>query len=130
MKIHFDPLGQTFGYLCALLYLASRIPQILLNHRRRSTEGVAMLFFLFACVGNLTYVMSIFAYQPPCAKLSNDTGELSGGCCEEGEWKQDYLNYILVNLSWIIGSAGTLFLDLIIFSQFWLYKDRSANMGL
>ena len=36
-SIHFDTLGQVFGYLCAVLYLGSRIPQLLLNWRRKST---------------------------------------------------------------------------------------------
>ena len=126
-KIHFDPLGQTFGYLCAVFYLASRIPQILLNHRRRSTEGVAILFFLFACVGNFTYVMSVLAYRPPCAEFYDNDDNSRDGWCEEGEWRRQYLNYIFVNASWIIGSAGTLLLDFVIFGQFWIYQGQTAT---
>lgn len=125
--LHMDLWGQIFGYLCAALYLGSRIPQILLNYRRKSTEGVSMLFFLFACMGNLTYVLSIFAYEPGCAKLeSYDDG--SGGC-ESGEWARAYGRYILVNASWLIGSAGTLFLDLIISGQFWIYRKRKPELA-
>ncbi|KAF3009677.1 hypothetical protein E8E13_008293 [Curvularia kusanoi] len=51
----FNLWGQIFGYICAALYLGSRIPQLLLNYRRKSTDGISMLFFLFACLGNLTY---------------------------------------------------------------------------
>lgn len=32
--------GQIFGYVCAVLYLGSRVPQLLLNYRRKSTEGL------------------------------------------------------------------------------------------
>ena len=120
-SVRFDLWGQIFGYLCAVLYLGSRIPQILLNYRRKSTEGVSMLFFIFACVGNLTYVMSIFAYEPACASLQALDQGLGGGCTD-GEWGRMYARYILVNASWIAGSAGTLALDLTIFVQFWLYK--------
>jgi hypothetical protein len=102
-----------FGYLCAVLYLGSRLPQLLLNWRRKSTEGVSMLFFLFACLGNLTYVLSIFAYDPKCA----------GDKCEPGEAAQIYGQYILVNASWLAGSAGTLLLDLGIFVQFFMYSQ-------
>jgi solute carrier family 66 (lysosomal lysine-arginine transporter), member 1 len=109
----FDVLGQIFGYLCAVLYLGSRVPQLLLNFRRKSTEGVSLLFFLFACIGNMTYVMSIFAYSPIC----NHPGH-----CKVGEAASIYGRYILVNASWIVGSAGTLLLDLAIFWQFFLYK--------
>jgi hypothetical protein len=109
----FNFWGQIFGYLCAVLYLGSRLPQLLLNWRRKSTEGVSMLFFLFACLGNLTYVLSIFAYDPKCA----------GDKCEPGEAAQIYGQYILVNASWLAGSAGTLLLDLGIFVQFFMYSQ-------
>ncbi len=124
-SLHFDIWGQIFGYLCAALYLGSRIPQLLLNYRRKSTEGVSRLFFLFACVGNLTYVLSIFAYEPSCARFeSYDDGR---GGCEGGEWARGYRQYILLNASWLIGSAGTLFLDFVIFVQFWIYRDRKPQ---
>jgi hypothetical protein len=112
--IHFDLWGQIFGYLCAVLYLGSRLPQLLLNWRRKSTEGLSMLFFLFACLGNLTYALSIFAYDPKCY------GEESG--CEPGEAGRVYGRYILVNLSWLAGSVGTLLLDMGVFVQFFLYN--------
>lgn len=121
-EVHFDLWGQIFGYLCAVLYLGSRLPQLLLNFRRKSTEGVSMLFFLFACVGNLTYVLSIFAYEPNCARLAS-VDDLRG--CEQGEWSHEYGRYILVNTSWLIGSAGTLILDLMIFGQFWIYRGKT-----
>ena len=84
-----------------------------------------MLFFLFACVGNLTYVLSIFAYEPTCARLA-EVGEEEGGC-ESGEWGEEYGRYILVNASWLIGSAGTLLLDMMIFGQFWIYRGRKGG---
>ena len=82
-----------------------------------------MLFFLFACVGNLTYVLSIFAFEPPCEKATTLTGRRRGSC-EEGEWAEQYGKYILVNLSWLFGSAGTFVLDLCVFAQFWLYREN------
>ncbi|KAK1756113.1 putative vacuolar amino acid transporter YPQ3 [Echria macrotheca] len=106
--------GQVFGWLCAALYLGSRLPQLLLNWRRKSTEGVSMLFFLFACLGNLTYVLSIVAYEPDCGE---------DGCPAGMYWR-----YMLVNLSWLAGSAGTLALDFAIFVQFFLYsKDEDED---
>lgn len=112
--IHFDFWGQIFGYLCAALYLGSRLPQLLLNWRRKSTEGLSMLFFLFACLGNLTYALSIFAFDPKC--YEDDTG------CRPGEAKSIYGQYILLNLSWLAGSVGTLFLDMGVFIQFFMYS--------
>lgn len=112
----FNITGQVFGYLCAVLYLGSRLPQLLLNYRRKSTEGLNSLFFLFACIGNLTYVLSIFAFAPICH------GGRRGKHCRSGEASAIYGRYILVNLSWIIGSLGTLFLDFFVFVQFFQYR--------
>ncbi|KAI1265168.1 PQ loop repeat-domain-containing protein [Xylariaceae sp. FL1019] len=107
-----DLWGQIFGWLCAVLYLGSRLPQLLLNFRRKSTEGISILFFLFACLGNLTYVLSIFAYEPQCHEKK----------CHPGEASHIYGRYILVNASWLAGSLGTLLLDLGIFAQFFIYE--------
>lgn len=117
--LQYNITGQVFGYLCAVLYLGSRVPQLLLNYRRKSTEGLNSLFFLFACIGNLTYVLSIFVFNPVCKHKH----------CREGETSALYGRYILVNLSWIIGSLGTLFLDFGVFVQFFLYrKDEEEDV--
>ncbi|KAF3920299.1 hypothetical protein AA313_de0209447 [Arthrobotrys entomopaga] len=116
--LEFSYWGQIFGYLCAILYLGSRIPQIVLNYQRKSCEGVAFLFFLFACLGNVTYVISIMAYEP--------------GKAEDGD---GYWRYIALNASWLLGSVGTLALDFVIFIQFFMYRkeedyyDDSAVMS-
>ncbi|KAF1847926.1 PQ loop repeat protein [Cucurbitaria berberidis CBS 394.84] len=118
--LHFNLWGQIFGYICALLYLGSRIPQLLLNYRRKSTDGISMLFFLFACLGNLTYVLSILVYNPKC----------KGGNCADGEAAFIYWRYIGVNASWLLGSFGTLCLDAGVFVQYFLYKkedDESSD---
>ncbi|GAV29182.1 hypothetical protein PMKS-002664 [Pichia membranifaciens] len=101
--LEFNPLAQTFGWLCAMLYLGSRIPQILLNFERKSCDGISFLFFLFACLGNVTYVVSILAVS---------TGR----------------NYLLVNSSWLIGSSGTLAEDFIIFCQFFMYNKGVSDI--
>ncbi|KAF3395881.1 putative vacuolar amino acid transporter YPQ1 [Penicillium rolfsii] len=129
-----DPLGQAFGYLCAVFYLGSRVPQLLLNYRRKSTDGVSLLFFLFACIGNLTYVLSIMAYSPVCqGTVSTNSENLLGEFshrhrphCRPGEAAALYGRYVLVNLSWLVGSFGTLLLDMAIFVQFFLYRDAKS----
>ncbi|KAJ5164972.1 Aldolase-type TIM barrel [Penicillium coprophilum] len=124
-----DVLGQVFGYFCAALYLGSRLPQLLLNYRRKSTDGVSLLFFLFACIGNLTYVLSILAYSPICHGGSSEEimGHRHRAQCRPGEAAALYGRYVLVNLSWLVGSAGTLLLDMAIFTQFFLYRDDKVD---
>ena len=115
--LSFNLWGQIFGYICAALYLGSRIPQLLLNYRRKSTEGISMLFFLFACLGNLTYVLSIVVYQPIC----------KGRVCRDGEARAIYWKYIAVNFSWLLGSFGTLLLDAGVFVQYFLYRNEDEE---
>ena len=118
-ELFFNVQGQVYGYICAVLYLASRIPQLWQNYKRKKTDGLSILFFLFACIGNLTYVLSIFAYDPkPLCKH---------GKCRKGEDLEIYGKYILVNLSWLVGSFGTLLLDLGVFVQFFIYRDNSDD---
>lgn len=89
---------QIVGYLSAFLYLGARIPQIIQNHKRRSVDGLSLLFFMFSTLGNLTYAGQILLFR-------SDP------------------QYILLNLSWLLGSLGTIFEDFIIFVQFYMYKD-------
>jgi uncharacterized protein with PQ loop repeat len=116
-KPDFNLWGQIFGYICAALYLGSRIPQLLLNYRRKSTDGISMLFFLFACLGNLTYVLSIVVYKPKCKHAH----------CKEGEAAAIYGRYIAVNFSWLLGSFGTLILDACVFVQYFLYRKDEED---
>jgi solute carrier family 66 (lysosomal lysine-arginine transporter), member 1 len=115
--LYFNLWGQIGGYVCALLYLGSRVPQLLLNYRRKSTEGISMLFFHFACLGNLTYVLSILVYKPKCGN----------GVCGEGEARREYGTYIAVNFSWLLGSFGTLLLDAGVFVQYFLYRKEEED---
>ena len=72
-----------------------------------------MLFFLFACLGNLTYVLSIVVYQPVCRDA----------VCRDREARAIYGKYIAVNFSWLLGSFGTLLLDAGVFVQYFLYRE-------
>ncbi|CAI4055584.1 hypothetical protein SKDZ_02G2550 [Saccharomyces kudriavzevii ZP591] len=93
-KINFP--AQILGYLSAILYLGSRVPQIVLNFKRKSCEGVSFLFFLFACLGNISFIVSVLS-------MSVDP------------------KYLILNASWLIGSAGTLLMDFTVFIQFFIY---------
>uniref|UniRef100_A0A060T536 ARAD1C02816p n=1 Tax=Blastobotrys adeninivorans TaxID=409370 RepID=A0A060T536_BLAAD len=93
---------QILGYISAALYLGARIPQIIQNHRRRSVYGLSLLFFIFSTLGNVTYAAQIFIYR------------------FDAKW-------LVLNLSWILGSLGTVFEDIIIFAQFYIYKNSKET---
>ncbi|OBT68797.1 hypothetical protein VE03_02122 [Pseudogymnoascus sp. 23342-1-I1] len=119
-ELPLDPLGQAFGYGCMVMYLGSRVPQLILNWRRQSTDGLSGMFFLFACLGNVTYFLSILAYEPACVR--------DEGGCEEGEASRVYGRYLLVNLSWLIGSIGCLGFDFGILLQFIRYSGANERV--
>lgn len=98
--------AQVFGWISAVLYLGSRIPQIAKNVETKC-KGLSLLMFAFSIAGNVTYVASILLQS-----LSMD--------------------HLLINASWLIGSGGTIGLDFIVLSQFWYYakarKEESAEI--
>ncbi|CCJ28856.1 unnamed protein product [Pneumocystis jirovecii] len=96
-----------FGYIGAFLYckllignhmylfltdwyiVFARIPQIKKNFESKSTEGLSLLFFVFTLLGNITYAISI---------LLIDVSR----------------KYIMMNLPWLLGSLGTLSMDILV----------------
>lgn len=91
--------AQILGYASAALYLGARIPQIIQNWRKKSTDGLSMLFFMLSLLGNITYGAGILFHSTE---------------------KQ----YVLDNLPWLLGSLGTMAEDAIIFAQFHMYKSE------
>ncbi|KAI7755106.1 hypothetical protein M8C21_025976 [Ambrosia artemisiifolia] len=49
-------MGTLLGWGMAAIYMGGRLPQILLNFRRGHVQGLNPLMFVFALVGNSTYV--------------------------------------------------------------------------
>lgn len=80
---------------------SARIPQILKNHRDKSCEGLALLFFLLSLMGNATYGLGIL-----CHSLERD--------------------YLITNTPWLIGSLGTMVEDAVIFVQFRMYAPKKG----
>lgn len=101
-KVKWDFTSQTLGWISASLYLSSRVPQIYQNVQRQSCEGISLIFFFAAVLGNVFYVISILA-------ISSD-------------W-----SYLKVQFSWLAGSVGTLVLDFIIFCQFFYYNRENET---
>ncbi|XP_031493757.1 uncharacterized protein LOC116259906 isoform X2 [Nymphaea colorata] len=90
-------LGSYLGWAMAMIYMSGRLPQICLNMKRGTVEGLNPLMFLFALVGNSTYVSSI---------LVNST-----------KWSK-----IKPNLPWLVDAAACVVLDAFIIGQFIYYS--------
>ncbi|KAG0743460.1 hypothetical protein G6F57_010046 [Rhizopus arrhizus] len=55
-------IGRISAWICTLLYLMSRIPQILKNRCRQSVEGLSASLFIFAACANFAYTSSILSH--------------------------------------------------------------------
>ncbi|XP_026102652.1 lysosomal amino acid transporter 1 homolog isoform X2 [Carassius auratus] len=100
-------IGFVFGSVSSVLYLCSRLPQMYTNFQRKSTEGVSFFLFALVILGNTTYGISVLLKNP-------DPGQ--------GE-----ASYVIHHLPWLIGSLGTLSLDLIISVQFMMYSKSPRD---
>ncbi|KAK1363083.1 putative vacuolar amino acid transporter YPQ1 [Heracleum sosnowskyi] len=98
-------VGQCLGWMMAAVYMGGRIPQIYLNIKRGSVEGLNPLMFIFALIANVAYVGSI---------LIRST-----------EWDK-----IKANLPWLLDAVVCVGLDLFIILQYIYYRylrNRSAS---
>ncbi|KAI1308174.1 hypothetical protein EDD11_004329 [Mortierella claussenii] len=89
------------GWGSAVLYLGSRVPQLYKNWVLQSCEGLSVMMFIFSVFGNVLFVASI---------LLNSLDP----------------EYLIRNMPWWLGSTGTLIFDIMIFCQFYLYKDNTS----
>lgn len=100
-----ENVGSALGYLSCGLYLTSRVSQIIKNHQRRSAEGLAVLMFFFAVAANSFYGTALI---------------LRSRSAEE----------LLSSLPWMVGSLGTVGLDIVILVQSVMYgRDERKENG-
>lgn len=100
-------IGTVFSWLCACLYLTSRLPQIYKNFKRKSTSGTSILLFAAALTGNTTYTLSIL---------------LSPGASGPDRGK-----FLLNALPFLLGAFGTVMFDITIFIQWFIYSCDSDD---
>ncbi|XP_040007582.1 lysosomal amino acid transporter 1 homolog isoform X2 [Xiphias gladius] len=101
-------IGFSIGSVSSVLYLCSRLPQMYTNFKRKSTEGVSYFLFALVILGNTTYGLSVLLKNP-----------------DEGQGEKSYLIH---HLPWLIGSLGTLCLDVIISIQFIIYRKAPVEV--
>lgn len=94
--------GTVLGWVSSVLYIIGRLPQLYLNYRRKNTEGLSMLMYIFTILGNTFYLLSVLAFSI------------------EPE-------YIYVNMPWIVMIVITVTMDFIVLYQFKYYKERLSN---
>lgn len=102
-----NELGVTMSWLGAMFYVGARIPQLIKNYKRKSTDGLSPFLFATTLLCNITYNISIFT---SCNYIDSD----------------DKRQFVINAMPFIFGSAGTIVFDLIYFYQYYyLYSDDS-----
>lgn len=96
-------IGDFLAWMATCIFIFSRIPQILLNFKRESTEGLSIITFIIANISSMFFMLSILI-------ILYDLD------------KNQYNNYIIENIQWIIGGYITAIFDFIIFYQFYKYR--------
>lgn len=96
----FSSLNQSVVFSPLLLPSSHFSPQF----KRKSTEGVSYFLFALVILGNTTYGLSVLLKNP-----------------DEGQGETSYMVH---HLPWLIGSLGTLSLDLIV-----SFEEKITNMA-
>ncbi|CAK9220923.1 unnamed protein product [Sphagnum jensenii] len=98
-----SPTGEVFGWIMAAIYMGGRLPQIWLNIKRGTVEGLNPLMFMFALIGNITYVGSIVVRSM--------------------EW-----THLKPNLPWLVDAAVCVLLDVFIIFQFVYFYRKTSKL--
>ncbi|KAF9355720.1 hypothetical protein BGX26_006229 [Mortierella sp. AD094] len=101
-------MGRIFAWVCTVFYLSSRMPQLWKNFKRKSVQGLSILMFFWAAMGNLTYSLSI----------------LNSADAVNPDTRQKFLREAV---PYLLGSSGTLMFDVSIFAQ-WLYYTGKLHV--
>lgn len=87
-------LGDCLAWIATSIFMCSRVPQIILNYQRQTTDGLAILSFVILIISSIFYLVSILL-----------------------------VNKLVDVIQWVIGiSFSLLFFDTIIIYQFVKYK--------
>ncbi|KAL3813547.1 hypothetical protein ACJIZ3_014815 [Penstemon smallii] len=89
--------GEWLGWMMAAIYMGGRLPQIWLNIKRGSVEGLNPFMFIFALVANVAYVASILVRSIAWEKIK-------------------------ANMPWLLDAAGCVMLDIFIILQYVYYR--------
>lgn len=98
---HPSDIGTVLSWMGALFYVGARIPQLIKNYRRKSTDGLSPFLFATTLLCNVTYCLSIFT---SCRFLE----------------APDKWAFFENALPFIVGSAGTVSFDLVYFYQYYV----------
>ncbi|KNC53315.1 uncharacterized protein AMSG_12201 [Thecamonas trahens ATCC 50062] len=99
-------IGIVVAWISGLLYFYARIPQILLNAKRKRTEGLSTIMFVSTFSANTCYALSVLLTGP--------------------DFKSSH--FWAATSSFLVGTIGVLFESSIILFQMWIYRNNNAEL--
>ena len=103
-KNEIDITADIIAWLATGIFMLARIPQIILNFTRKSTKGLSLLSFIIINIANFFFLLSVLIILYDLTP-------------------NQYMEYVLANIQWIVGSSSTTLFDCIIFYQFYKYRN-------
>jgi len=118
-------IGPLLSWLSMVLYVTSRVPQLLANARLRSTAGLSPQLFLAAFCGNFFYSTSLLLN--PQAWHSYPAHGAYGWVGEDGSNRSEW---VYRAAPFFLGASLVLGLDVLVGIQFWMYAERAEEIVL
>lgn len=114
--------GTILSWMSTVLYLGSRLPQLIKNWQRESTAGLSPQLFVAAFCGNLFYSLALLTN--PRAWFDFEPYGGGGWVGPEGS---ERVKWIPTALPFFLGAAGVLGLDACVGFQFMLYGESEDD---
>ncbi|KAJ1935353.1 hypothetical protein FBU59_005413 [Linderina macrospora] len=103
-SIDMQVFGQTMAWASMIFYHSSRLPQLWLNHKRQSVEGLAMAMFVVIFSANGAYATSLIT----AIAMGDD-------------------DMFRRSLAFVYGSIGSMVLDVFVLMQFYMFNRRRKS---
>lgn len=101
-------IADLVAWLTTIMFIGSRIPQIILNYQRKSTVGLSIYSFILLNIANYIFIVSVIVNV--CDHIGNE------------------YEFFISNLQWIVGPLIGSILDFVLLYQFYSFRNQDINL--
>lgn len=101
-------IADLVAWLTTIMFIGSRIPQIILNYQRKSTVGLSIYSFILLNIANYIFIVSVIVNV--CDHIGNE------------------YEFFISNLQWIVGPFIGSILDFVLLYQFYSFRNQDINL--
>jgi uncharacterized protein with PQ loop repeat len=102
-------IADLVAWLTTIMFIGSRIPQIILNYQRKSTVGLSIYSFILLNIANYIFIVSVIVNV--CDNIGNE------------------YEFFISNLQWIVGPLIGSILDFVLLYQFYSFRNQDINFN-